>query len=104
MYVESDFLKPDEKYYKIFRSIVEFDTHNILDTLETPLVDIPTAWIIPLPTESYNKPINTFIDRKIILHNALIKSISLQGGFTSNSIALSKFSVSMTYAYFDCDA
>ena len=95
MYAKEDFLT--NEYAWIFNSIYD-PGHDIGQfhgeaTTRNPI----EAYIIPLK-EPYNntiKPVDT-----LVLYNALIKSISLSGGFSANAQALLKFDVALTFSYF----
>lgn len=95
MYVKEDFLK--NEYSWIFKTILS-ETHDIGEFYGDTNTEKPIeAYIIPLKHTYKNtrKTVDT-----LVLYNALIKSISLSGGFSANSQALLKFDVSLTFSYF----
>ena len=108
MYVDERDLRWDGKYFRIFNSLLNNDHKLIASTRNKYesiwLDDALVAKIIPLSGAIggedgyFDAAIN---DRTIILYNALIKSISIAGGFVSNSTTLAKFDVSMTYSFFE---
>lgn len=106
MYVDEQYLLPSGKYYKIFNALLA-DDHVFNDITDK----VYEAKIYPLSTniEEYlhDGPASHLFQlspkREVVLKNALIKSISMAGGFSSNSTALAKFDVVMTYAYLHHD-
>lgn len=108
MYVEEeDFSlgrKGAGKYYKIFNSLLSQD-HTLIDDVRSGITDSAlVAKIIPVSAQVngeagyYDLDVN---NRTTILYNALIKSMSLSGGFSSNSQTLAKFDVSMTFSFME---
>lgn len=97
MYVDERDLRKNGKYFQIFNSILEPE-HFLKGIKQSSGI----ATIIPISTtfETYEAGGKDENDRTIILYNALIKSISLQGGFSSNSIATLKYDIAMTYSFF----
>ncbi len=99
MYVRESDLDYNGKYYKIFHSLITDDKHIFDDKHQTEVIK---AKITPLSySETGDSLVNDINAKTIILYNAMIKSASMQGGFSSNSIALTKFDVTMTYAFFE---
>lgn len=100
MYVEENFLLGE--YKAIFDTIID-ETHDI--TLSSFNKNIQRriygnnalleAYIFPTIPDNKEK-----INSGLVLENALFKSISMAGGFSANSIALSKFDIKMTYSRF----
>lgn len=105
LYVNENDLHYNGKYFKIFNSILDKNHELPYNefTQNTNTITPIIAYITPLSTsinmESSDLKSDTN-NRTILLYNALIKSIGLQGGFSSNSTALAKFDVTMTYSFF----
>ena len=102
MYAEESNFLPEGKYFKVFDSILDINHKLVPFDISKSIDSAYTAKIIPLSTK-YNAGERNSMDSKsvIVLYNALIKSITLSGGFSSNSQALAKFDVTVTYAFFD---
>lgn len=110
MYVEeNDFHYENGKYFKIFNSLLNND-HKLIDELgdyawagASSLV----AEITPVCgklDENYKYPDlkdENLNNKTTVLYNALIKSCSLSGGFSSNSTTLAKFDISMTFSFME---
>ena len=114
MYVPEPFFT---KYTEIFNAIInksdnitENDNNSVRYYAEQ-LFSSPYAEIIPLNPEisrtmtgdfvtSLFKS-NSLLPSSLKLVNARIKSLSMNSGFTANSIALAMFDVTMTFSYFE---
>lgn len=95
MYAKEDFLT--NEYAWVFNSICDPE-HDIGKFQGETTTNRPIeAYIIPLkePYKNTTTKVNT-----LVLYNALIKTISLSGGFTANTQALLKFDVALTFSYF----
>lgn len=102
---ENDFSQANGKYFDIIESFLNKDHNIYLSTHNSQILNSPLiAKIYPLPSnyDFYKtKPIKRDDTKAILLYNALIKTISLSGGFASNSITLSKYDVTLTYSFID---
>jgi len=95
--------KSPGKYFKIFNALLSND-HKIIDSLTGTYNSAPAAKIIPLSAKRVEEDayLNMNVNNKtMVLYNALIKSISLSGGFSANATTLSKFDVTMTFSYME---
>ena len=83
------------KFYQVYHSMLDM---NHVFSSKNPR-NVMDAEIIPLSTRRVGNKYR--YEPSIIFHNALIESISLGGGFSSNATTLAKFDVGMTFSYMD---
>lgn len=128
MYVEEGFLESnDGKYKYIFDNITNINsitgsntTNRLFNTIYDNVFNnsflnlnskyfknkqIEDAYIIPLASSEYSlKSPKSKSTNVLTLHNAMLKSIVMSGGFSATSQALLKFDVTFSYSYFDIES